>query len=169
MLGNRAGQNDPAPQVGLTSLPFDPFTPFLDQPNAIRVASTTALPAGNRHSIKQTEWTYALMMHISQSLGVNCTYCHNTRSFFEWDGSTPQRAVAWHGIRLVRDLNKDYLEPLKGTFPNTRLGPLGDVAKVNCATCHQGVYKPLYGASMLKDYPELAAAMPAPATQTEKQ
>ena len=169
MLGNRAGQNDPAPQVGLTSLPFDPFTPFLDQRNAIRVASTTALPAGNRHSIKQTEWTYALMMHISQSLGVNCTYCHNTRSFFEWDGSTPQRAVAWHGIRLVRDLNKDYLEPLKGTFPNNRLGPLGDVAKVNCATCHQGVYKPLYGASMLKDYPELAAAKPVPTTQTEKQ
>jgi mono/diheme cytochrome c family protein len=27
---------------------------------------------------------------------------------------------------------------------------MGDVAKVNCATCHQGAYKPLYGASMLK-------------------
>lgn len=169
MLGNRAGQNDPAPQVGLTALPFDPFTPFLDQANPIRVASTTALPAGNRHSIKQTEWTYALMMHISQSLGVNCTYCHNTRSFFEWDGSTPQRAVAWHGIRLVRDLNKDYLEPLQSTFPKNRLGPLGDVAKVNCATCHQGVYKPLYGASMLKDYPELAAVAGAPPPATEKQ
>ncbi len=100
---------------------------------------------------------------------MNCTYCHNTRSFSDWDGSTPQRATAWHGIRMVRDLNNDYLEPLKGTFPANRLGPLGDVAKVNCATCHQGVYKPLYGASMLKDYPELAATMPAPATQTEKQ
>ena len=29
------------------------------------------------------------------------------------------------------------------------------MAKVNCATCHQGVYKPLYGAAMAKDYPEL--------------
>jgi photosynthetic reaction center cytochrome c subunit len=44
---------------------------------------------------------------------------------------------------------------------------LGDVAKVNCATCHQGLFKPLYGASMAKDYPELqgeihhAAAPPA--------
>ena len=44
MAGNRAGQNAPAPQVGLTSLPFDPFTPFLDQANEIRVVSTTALP-----------------------------------------------------------------------------------------------------------------------------
>jgi photosynthetic reaction center cytochrome c subunit len=29
---------------------------------------------------------------------------------------------------------------------------------VGCATCHQGVYKPLFGANMLKDYPELAGA-----------
>ena len=40
-------------------------------------------------------------------------------------------------------------------FPAHRLGPTGDVAKANCSTCHQGAYKPLYGASMLKDYPEL--------------
>jgi photosynthetic reaction center cytochrome c subunit len=165
MLGSRAGQNDPAPQVGLTSLPFDPFTPFLEQDAPIRVASTTALPAGNRHSIKQTEWTYALMIHISQSLGVNCTYCHNSRSFFEWDGSTPQRTVAYHGIRMVRDLNQAYLEPLHGTLPKERLGPLGDVPKVSCATCHQGVNKPLHGAGMLKDYPELAAGAPAPHTE----
>ena len=45
--------------------------------------------------------------------------------------------------------------PLTASFPADRLGPTGDVAKVNCATCHQGVYKPLYGAQMAKDYPEL--------------
>jgi photosynthetic reaction center cytochrome c subunit len=39
------------------------------------------------------------------------------------------------------------------------LGVLGDVAKVNCATCHQGVFKPLYGESMAKDYPELTGVM----------
>jgi len=94
---------------------------------------------------------------MSQSLGVNCTYCHNSRSFASWDGSTPQRAIAWHGIRMVRDLNRAYLDPLQSTFPKARLGPLGDAPKVGCATCHQGVYKPLYGVSMLKDYPSLAA------------
>jgi photosynthetic reaction center cytochrome c subunit len=159
--GNRAGQNAPAPAVGYASLPFDPLTPFLDQRDEIRIISTSALPEGNRKSIKQTEWTYALMMHMSQSLGVNCTYCHNTRSFAAWDASTPQRETAWYAIRLVREVNRDYLQPLKSTLPAHRLGPLGDAPKVDCATCHNGAYKPLYGVSMLKDYPELAAAAPA--------
>ena len=149
--GNRAGQNAPAPSVGFASLPNDPFTPFLSQDNDIRVVSKTALPEGNRHSIKQTEWTYGLMMHISKSLGVYCTYCHNSRSFFDWDASTPQRATAWYGIRMVRDLNADYLTALTATFPASRLGAQGDAPKVNCGTCHQGVYKPLFGASMVKD------------------
>ena len=161
MTGNRAGQNWPAPMIGLTSLPYDPFTPFLDQGQDIRVVSTTALPAGDHKSIKQTEWTYALMMHMSQALGVNCTYCHNTRSFAAWDASTPQRAVAWYAIRTVQDLNKNYLDPLARVLPAGRHGPLGDGPKVNCATCHNGVFKPLFGASMLKDYPELGA-QPAP-------
>jgi photosynthetic reaction center cytochrome c subunit len=172
LLGNKAGQNMPALAAGLASLPYDPFTPLLEYANEIRVISNTALPDGNRTSIKQTEWTYSLMMHISKALGVNCTFCHNSRSFAQWDQSTPQRATAWYGIRMVRDLNNAYLSPLVSTFPAERLGPLGDTAKVNCATCHQGAYKPLLGASMLKDYPELAvlatttaspsgAAMPA--------
>jgi photosynthetic reaction center cytochrome c subunit len=96
-------------------------------------------------------------MHMSDSLGVNCTYCHNSRQFSSWEQSPPQRATAWHGIRLARDLNETYMAPLTATFPPERQGPKGDVAKVNCATCHQGAYKPLYGASMLKDYPQFAA------------
>jgi hypothetical protein len=47
------------------------------------------------------------------------------------------------------------IEPLTPVYPVARLGPDGDVAKVNCATCHQGAYKPLYGVSMLRDYPQL--------------
>ena len=95
------------------------------------------------------------MMHMSQGLGVNCTYCHNSRSFSAWDQSTPQRTTAWYGIRMVRDLNNAYLDPLLPTYPHNRLGPLGDAPKANCATCHQGASKPLLGVSMLKDYPEL--------------
>ncbi len=154
--GSDAGQNKPAPAAGLASLPYDPFTPFLQQsPAEIRVVGTTALPTGNRQSIKQTEWTYSLMTHMSESLGVNCTYCHNTRSFAAWDSSTPQRATAWYGIRMARDLNTQFLEPLAGTFPATRLGATGDVPKLNCATCHQGAFKPMYGTSMLATHPEL--------------
>jgi photosynthetic reaction center cytochrome c subunit len=154
-IGERAGQNLAAESVKLASLPSDPFTPFLLGDLDIRVSGTTALPNGNRHSIKQTEWTYSLMTHMSSSLGVNCTYCHNTNSFSSWEGSPPQRAKAWHGIRMARDLNNDYIEPLQPTFPAERLGPLGDTAKINCGTCHQGAYKPLNGAQMAKDFPEL--------------
>jgi photosynthetic reaction center cytochrome c subunit len=154
------GAGHPTAIAGDASLPTDPFTPFLEGDANIRVEGTTALPTGNRQSIKQAEWTYSLMMYFSQSLGVNCTYCHNTRSFADWSGSTPQRATAWYGIRMVRDLNNTYLNPLHDVFPPYRLGPTGDVPKVACATCHQGVYKPLFGVSMVKDYPALGNQNP---------
>jgi photosynthetic reaction center cytochrome c subunit len=149
------GKNTASKTVGLASLPHDIFQPYLAEAKDIRVIGQTALPTGNRHSTKQAEWTYGLMVHMSQGLGVNCTYCHNTRSFSSWATSPPQRATAWYGIRMVRDLNNNYMDPLTATFPDYRKGPLGDVAKVNCTTCHQAAYKPLLGVSMLKDYPEL--------------
>jgi photosynthetic reaction center cytochrome c subunit len=72
--------------------------------------------------------------------------------------------TAWHGIRMARELNLEFMVPLTTTFPANRLGPGGDVAKVNCATCHQGAHKPLYGAEMAKHHPELLVkAMPAAA------
>ena len=161
-MGNSAGQNHPSATVGLASLPSDVFRPFLVGDDGIRVISTAALPIDNRHSIKETEWTYGLMMHMSSSLGVGCVYCHNTRSMAEWSVSPPQRAVAWYGIRMARELNRTYLEPLKGLYPPERLGPTGDAPKLNCATCHAGAYKPLLGVSMLKDYMLLAEAKPQP-------
>jgi photosynthetic reaction center cytochrome c subunit len=160
-VGTRAEQNSAVTGLGITtighsSLPYDPYSPYLLGNLPIRVNGPTALPTGNRSSIKQAEWTYALMVHMSDSLGVNCTYCHNSRAFAEWGGeSRPQRTTAWHGIRMARGLNNEYMVPLTGVFPATRLGPTGDVAKVNCQTCHQGVNKPYGGVSMAKDYPEL--------------
>ncbi len=156
-MGDKAGQNEPSKVVNLSSLPNDPFTPFLLEAQNIRVNGPTALPTGNRQSIKQAEWTYGLMTHMSESLGVNCTYCHNSRSFQSWENSPPQRATAWHGIRMARELNNDYMTSLTDVFPEHRKGELGDVAKINCGTCHQGAYKPLNGAPMLKDFPELSA------------
>jgi photosynthetic reaction center cytochrome c subunit len=159
----------PRATVGVTSLPYDPDTEYLLGDRNIRVIGEGALPEqrGTTNTIQHTEVTYALMIQFSQALGVNCVYCHNSRSFAVWDSSTPKRTTAWYGIRMVRDLNNDYLVPLTATFPSHRLGVLGDVAKVSCATCHQGLFKPLYGESMVKDYPELqgemkpAAAAPA--------
>ncbi len=158
---NYSGQNMPAANAGNSSLPYDPLSMFLTTGDEVRVQGTTPLAMGNRHSIKETEWTYSLMMYMSKSLGVNCTYCHNTRAMGRWEESMPQRATAWHGIRLVRELNTSYLTPLKPMFPVNRLSAEGDGPKVGCATCHKGTFKPLYGVSMLKDYPVLAGVMPA--------
>ena len=160
MVTTGTGKNIAAGSVGDSSLPYDPFTPFLEKDEGIRVQSVVALPGTDRQSIKQTDWTYALMIHFSQSLGVNCTYCHNSRAFGDWSQSTPQRVTAWHGIRMVRDLNNTYMASLHDVFPRTRRGPMDDVAKVNCATCHQGVFKPLYGVSMVTTFPELKGPLP---------
>ena len=158
-VGYRNQQNIAARDVGLTSMPYDPFSPFLKDAEPIRVATGNALPDGsNPVDIQQTEWTYSLMVHMSEALGENCTACHNSRAFRNWDQSHPKRITAWHGIRMVRDINNDYIESLNPVFPDNRKGPLGDVLKANCATCHQGVGKPLYGVPMLNDYPELAVS-----------
>jgi photosynthetic reaction center cytochrome c subunit len=150
------GQNIAAPAINVTSLPNDPFTAFLWRDTPIRVIGNDPLSGGNPRSIKQAEWTYALMVHMSQALGVNCTFCHNSRSFFDWEQSAPTRVNAWYGIRMVRDINNNYVESLRPNFPPHRLGPHGDTLKVSCGTCHQGAYAPLFGAPMARDYPELA-------------
>lgn len=169
MAASRRGQNLASPNAGSASMLQDPFSPYLLGDRTIRSIPTTMLPEGsNPGNIMDTEGTYSLMIHFSEALGVNCTYCHNTRSFVGWEGSPPQRSSAWHGIRMVRELNLDYLDPLQPVYPDSRLGPHGDAPKANCETCHQGVNKPLYGVSMLADYPELdkvrrvaRASMPA--------
>jgi photosynthetic reaction center cytochrome c subunit len=164
LLGDLEGQNQPAASVAYSSLPYDPFSHYLQDAKQIRVNGNEALAmtgdAANRSSTKQAEFTYGLMMHMSQSLGVNCTYCHNTQSFQSWEVSPPTRSTAWYGIRMARDLNNDYMTPLTATFPAHRLGPKGDVAKVACGTCHQGAFKPLYGAEMAKHHRELLGPLP---------
>jgi photosynthetic reaction center cytochrome c subunit len=110
---------------------------------------------------KDAEHTYGLMMRISGALGVNCTFCHNSQNFGEWSHSRVQKQTAWYGIRMVRQANADYIQPLAPVFPavgwdgKARLGPQGDPLKVNCQTCHQGYSKPLGGVSMLADNPAL--------------
>lgn len=156
LMGNKRGQNTPDPAVAYASLPYDPFSAYLGTPGNIRVQDTHAL-ADRRQgsSIQKTEATYGLMMHMSSSLNVNCTYCHNSQSWQNWSESRPQRVQAWYGIRMVRNVNADYISPLASVFPAYRKGPAGDPYKVNCTTCHQGLNKPLGGVSMLPDYPFL--------------
>lgn len=161
MAASRDGQNlagQPVP--AFASLPYDPFTTLLEPGANIRVVTSTALPGGTGQDIKATEKTYSLMMHMSTALGVNCTFCHNSRQFSNWEQSRPQRVTAWHGIHMVQDVDANYITPLTDIFPANRKGPEGDPYKANCATCHNGLNKPLGGFSMAKDYPELSVPNP---------
>jgi len=167
MMARNYGQNLASEAAVYSSLPRDPFSPYIEGDASIRVIAQTALPTGQMTaSTQDTEGTYALMMHLSDSLGVNCTFCHNSRAFSDWAQSPPARVSAWHGLQMVRSLNNDYLVPLQGTYPEHRLGANGDAPKANCATCHNGVSKPLNGAQMLVHYTALAAPGMAAAPAT---
>ena len=170
LIGSGHPKSPPSAVVGGSALPEDPLARYLvKDTDDIRIQSTTALPTRmEMPSVQHAEATYSLMMYMSGSLGVNCTYCHNTRALSNWAESTPQRVTAWHGIRMVRELNSDFLIPLTSTFPAHRLGPHGDAPKVGCATCHKGVFKPLNGVSPLPDYLALSGVGKVPAgTPTE--
>ncbi|MEL7023135.1 MAG: photosynthetic reaction center cytochrome PufC [Pseudomonadota bacterium] len=152
--GWRNGQNLASEEAVYSSLPSDFSSRFLmgNGYDDIRVVNTSPSAAGEQGTIQNTEWTYALMMHMSDSLGVNCTFCHNSRGFASWADSPPQRVTAWYGIRMVAGLNTEYLDPLQPVYPDNRLGDLGDAPKAYCSTCHQGQNKPLGGANMVNDY-----------------
>ena len=154
-----AGQNIASATAATPPCPTIRSSPYLDgdEEEAKDLPwreANTACPA--IVLVKETEWIYSLMMHMSDSLGVNCTYCHNTRAFYDWEQSSPARVRAWHGIRMVREMNNKYVAETADWLPDHRKGPMGDPLKVNCATCHQGAYKPLLGANMINDYPNLA-------------
>ena len=85
------GQNEPADLIARSSLPRDPFSIYLLGAQEIRVASTSTLSDTVGRPIQAAEKTYALMTHMSEGLGVNCTFCHNSRSFGNWEESTPVR------------------------------------------------------------------------------
>lgn len=146
-----------------TALPIDAMKTYLlesdqvVQVNGLESRNTTGEPGA---SIYHTYQTFSLMQHFATSLGVNCTYCHNTRSINDPAGYTPQWGTAQIGRTMVQDINNAHILGTQDLLPETRLGPLGDVAKVNCTTCHQGAAKPLLGQSMLADWPELASAEP---------
>jgi photosynthetic reaction center cytochrome c subunit len=173
ILGNRYGMNELTADAAYSDLPTSGFADYLAGAKNIRVNAHAALPVGKMAgaSVQTAEKTYGLMMHMSKALGVNCTFCHNTQAFAAWNQSRPQRATAWYGIRMVRDVNNTYISSLTSVFPAYRKGPHGDPYKVNCTTCHQGQNKPLGGVSMIDQAPALkgplaAAAAPAAAPVT---
>ena len=159
--GWAAVQNRVTPLSSYTSLPSDALQKYLVDGELIAVHDLDSRAAGipgqdGYPGIQNAERTYALMNYFSNSLGVNCTLCHNTRAFYDGGQITPQWATASLGILMVQELNNDYLLPLAEVLPPERLGPHGDGPKVACNTCHRGEQQPLRGTDVIGNYPELA-------------
>jgi photosynthetic reaction center cytochrome c subunit len=165
----RPDRHPPTPSAARSLGLTDAMGDFLLEDTTIRVTSTAPLKAGNHSGIRDARATFALMTVMSESLGVNCTFCHNSRAYGAWDESPPQRLTAWHGIRMTRELNTKHLAGLSGLLQPAQRGPAGDGPKVFCGTCHAGLNRPLNGVNMVKDFPELIgtkaelAAAPPPA------
>jgi len=143
---------------------------YLVQDTPISVQSATALRSQTIAEPIVAKRVYELMMQMSDGIGVNCGYCHNSRAFRSWSQSTPYRWSGYDGIRLTRELNRAFLLPLAELLPQTRteanrtripvlpareVGIQGGNGLVVCATCHYGEPRPLGGATMRAHYPGL--------------
>ncbi len=157
-----AVQNRVTPLSSYTSLPSDALQTYLVDGESIKVhdldSRVDGVPGVDGYpGIQHAERTYAFMNYISNSLGVNCVFCHNSRAFYDGAQVTPQWATETLGIQMVQELNNDYLIPIAGLLPENRLGPEnGDAPKAACRTCHKGYQQPLQGTNVIKDWPELA-------------
>ena len=153
-----------------TSLPSSALEVYLTDPDSLvnvhdlesRVAGVPGIDE-DVATIQKTEMTYSLMNYFSNSLGVNCVFCHNSRAFYDPGQVTPQWSVAQLGRQMVIELNNDHLLPAGDLLPDERLGPIyGDAPKAGCMTCHKGYQKPLQGLAMIEDWPELQSVGAAP-------
>lgn len=166
--GWAAVQNRATSMSQSTSLPSSALEVYLtDYDSYVNVHDLESRVAGvpgitpDVHTIQKTEMTYSLMNYFSNSLGVNCVFCHNSRAFYDAAQYTPQWGIAQLGRQMVIELNQEYLIPLGPVYPENRLGPIyADAPKAACRTCHKGYQRPMQGLNMTDDWPELASTEP---------
>ncbi|MGI4811440.1 MAG: photosynthetic reaction center cytochrome PufC [Janthinobacterium lividum] len=155
--------------------------------------SLSALPDNQVHAVIVVTRIYEMMMQMSDGMGVNCGFCHNSRAFWDWSQSTPQRWTAYYALQQIRELNNNFLLKLAEAIPMKRARvnettlpviPAAEAGIQNgnglavCATCHYSQPKPMGGADVISTYPSLvgtpmphpdttAQAAPAPAVRQE--
>jgi photosynthetic reaction center cytochrome c subunit len=157
--------------------PDEGYEEYLLQNTPGSSQSYTALPTHSGSSQVVIKRMYEVMMQMSDGIGVNCGYCHNSRAFFDWRQSTPARWTGYSGIQMTRDLNRHFLIKTGALLPQSRYrldkahernlapdqaGPMPGNGLSNCATCHHGEPKPLGGANMVDAYPALIDPEPSP-------
>lgn len=155
------------------------WSEYFLQDEPISAQSLSALPSGQVHASIVVKRIYEMMMQMSEDMGVNCTYCHNSRAFWDWSQSSPNRWTAYYAIGQIRKINNDYFLKLAEQVPMTRerlhetglpvlpaeeRGVMAGNGFVVCATCHYSQPKPMGGADAIGDYKSLAG----PAVHAER-
>ena len=164
-----------------TFFPDAGYAEYYLQDNPIALQSTTALRSNDVAAQVVVKRVYEMMMQMSLQIGVNCGYCHNSRAFEDWSQSSPMRWTGYYALRLIRDLNRNYLLPLAQMIPQQRTlvhptpvpvipadekGQQPGNALLTCETCHYRLPNPMNGVNMLKDYPGLVGTS-APAKEDD--
>ena len=155
--------------------PDNGYAEYLLQATPGHVQANTALATTGPQSQYVFARLYEYMMQMSDEMGVNCGYCHNSRAFFDWGQSTPHRWIGLSGIEMTRAINRNVLLPLAAAMPQTRQVP-GDArepivpahetgaqtgnALAVCGTCHYGSPKPLNGLNLVHDHQKLLVGPP---------
>jgi photosynthetic reaction center cytochrome c subunit len=166
--GGILGKPQPWDSDAKTIREFFPNRPFrmflLEGLPAHNVQSRNALATSGdaknfEHDRDYAEQVYILMMQMSNGLGVNCTYCHQSRAAFDWSQSPPTRLHGYSGIKMTAMLNQNFLAPLAPWTDHALLGKMGDAPKVDCKSCHNGQEKP-EGGMLNAFYPGLIGPIP---------
>ena len=162
-----------------TFFPNQGYEEYLLQATPAHGEPLTTLPTGTAPSPVEVKRLYEAMMQMSDGMGVNCGYCHQSRDFTDWRQSTPMRWTGYSGIVMTRDLNRQFLLRLAQQDPITRwqsgnprplsLPPRMRGAQignglVDCATCHRGAPRPRDPAASAGGVAGLIGPSPAPTT-----
>ena len=132
-LGGTIGNGVPTEPHPAQYGPVDQNAPldFKTQPAAV---PRTYVPGRlyNVQALKQYDYAGLLgqMAYFTQSLGVQCQYCHNVNNF-AYD--TPTKKIARTMVIMVGRIQTDHISGVHKDFPNYAVN-----GAVGCATCHRG-------------------------------
>lgn len=131
-----------------------------DQVQGREALAKSGTKASFQHDREYTEQVYIEMMQWSHQLGVNCTFCHQSRALSDWSQSPPMRLHGYSGLKMTVMMNQNFVSRLAQWTPAGQRGVMGDPAMVNCGSCHGGRQKPA-GGMLGTVYPALIGPIPA--------
>lgn len=78
-------------------------------------------------SLDAVQYNQHTMYHMSESLGVGCTHCHNSRYFPDWE--QPAKYYALTMLQMSQYIRENYQDSMNGQEPS-------------CFLCHRNQVRP---------------------------